>query len=623
MIDRFIRRFLRLFSRYQRTHKGPTLYELRAKVDSVFEFFRKFAETLIPILGFICFAVLVYDAGFNPFYKNDILLYQLWYWLLVILEFFLISYFLLELKEPRRLRSRIFNLVIIVLTHLIHYLLRRILKLDAHSEEAEFLITKVAIYASTFLLFLTEISQVLRFIYRQGFNPAFLFVASFFFIIVVGTLLLLLPNATTKGIKPVDAWFTSASAVCVTGLTVVDTATEFTHIGKLIILSLIQIGGLGIMTFAGLLSYLAAGSVSFRNQLALKDMLSSNKISTVISLVGRVIIVTFFFESVGAFIVYNTLDETHFSSVLEKIFFSIFHAVSAFCNAGFSTYTNGLYEYPVRFNYSLHLIIALLIFLGGIGFPIVFNIFNYIRIKTLRPIYKLLKQPFHERYVHILDATGKLAIVTTVILILFGFVTYALFEWNATLTQHPSLYGKFVTSLFGSITPRTAGFNTVDLTRIALPTVMVYLLLMWIGASPASTGGGIKTTTIAVAFLNMKSIVMGKENAEVAKTQIGDRSIQRAFAIIVLSLLVLGVTVLLLAVNEPDQPLFAIAFEAFSAFGTVGLTLGVTPDLSVSSKILLSFVMLTGRVGVLTMLLAFVTPAKQIYYRYPREEISL
>jgi Trk-type K+ transport system membrane component len=222
-----------------------------------------------------------------------------------------------------------------------------------------------------------------------------------------------------------------------------------------------------------------------------------------------------------------------------------------------------------------------------------------------------------------LDTTSKLALVTTGVLILFGFVAYLLFEQNATLSQHPSTWGKIVTAFFGAVTPRTAGFNTIDPSMFTLPTIMVYLLLMWIGASPGSTGGGIKTTVIAVAFLNLRAIVTGKERTEFAKVQVGDNSIRRAFAIILLSLLVLGLTVLLLSVVEPDKQLFAIAFEAFSAFSTVGLTLGITPDLSVSGKILLSFVMLVGRVGTLTLLYAFVTPAKHMLYQYPREEVSL
>jgi Trk-type K+ transport system membrane component len=300
----------------------------------------------------------------------------------------------------------------------------------------------------------------------------------------------------------------------------------------------------------------------------------------------------------------------------------VFHSVSAFCNAGFSTYTNGLYELPVRFNYSLHLSIAVLIILGGIGFPILFNIFSYIKYKTLKPAYEAMGRPLKPRY-HIFSATSKIVLVTTSLLLLFGFVTFMVFEWNASLRHHPMFFGKIVTSFFGSVSPRTAGFNTIDLTTITLPTVMVFLLLMWIGASPGSTGGGIKTTVFAVALLNIKTVVLGKERLETTRIEIGENTVRRAFAIILLSLLVIGIATLILSYRETEQKLFAIAFEAFSAFSTVGLTLGITPDLSVTSKITLSIVMFIGRVGTLTILFAFVTPARELYYRYPKEEISL
>jgi trk system potassium uptake protein len=355
----------------------------------------------------------------------------------------------------------------------------------------------------------------------------------------------------------------------------------------------------------------------------LKDMMSSNQIGTVVNLVGQVIVVTIFFEAAGAFLIYQTLDDRDFPNVREKIFFSVFHSVSAFCNAGFSTFTNGLYEAPVRFNYSLHMIIAGLIVLGGMGFPIVFNVFSWIRYRTLKPVYKVLDKPFHQHTTHIFSATSKLALKTTMALLLFGFVTYLIFEWRASLLQHPTLAGKIITSIFGSITPRTAGFNTVNLTAITLPTLMVYLLLMWIGASPGSTGGGIKTTTFAVALMNIRAVMFGRERIEYSKTEIGHTTVRRAFAIMLLSLLVIGVSSLVLTYEQPGHRLYAIAFESFSAFGTVGLTLGLTPDLSTISKITLSIVMFAGRVGMLTLLFAFVTPARELNYRYPKEEITL
>jgi trk system potassium uptake protein len=623
MINRHIRKILQFILKPTRHSKRPTLLELRTRLLEFADSLRKICSTAIPVLAITIFGILIYDAGFNGFYLSNRELYYGWYLAFVLLQTFLILFFLLELREHRRKRTRVFNLFLIVIAHLSHHAIAELSANNFSSGNEDFVLYKGFLYLGSFVIFITEISTVLRFIYGRGLNPSFLFMASFFLFIALGALLLSLPRATTHGIKPVDAWFTAASAVCVTGLTTVDTQTAFTHIGKLIILGLIQIGGLGIMTFAGWLTFLSAGSVSFRNQLALKDLMSSNQIGTVVNLVGQVIVVTIFFEAAGALLIYNTLDDRDFPNVLEKIFFSVFHSVSAFCNAGFSTFTNGLYEAPVRFNYSLHMIIATLIVLGGMGFPIVFNVFTWIRYRTLKPIYKLLEKPFQHSTTHIFSATSKLALKTTLALLLFGFVTYLIFEWKASLMQHPTLTGKIITSIFGSITPRTAGFNTVNLTAITLPTVMVYLLLMWIGASPGSTGGGIKTTTFAVSLMNIRAVMFGRERIEYSKTEIGHTTVRRAFAIILLSLLVIGVASLILTYEQPGQRLFAIAFESFSAFGTVGLTLGITPDLSAVSKITLSIVMFAGRVGMLTLLFAFVTPVRELNYRYPKEEITL
>lgn len=623
MINRLGRKALRWFSRYRLENEGPTIYEIKSRIISFADLTVSLTQAILPFFALLCFGLLIYDAGFNDFYEVKYLVYEAWFFLLVIIEILLVIYFLLNLKNKPRIRPLIFNLILIVFTHVIQRGAYRLFTGDTIPGDGYFLPIKLLVYAGTMFLFISEATYVLRYIYQRGINPAFLFSASFFLFIGFGALLLMVPNATVNGIHPVDAWFTSASAICVTGLTVVDTAATFTTEGKLILLALIQLGGLGIMTFAGLLTYLASGSVSFRNQLALKDMLSSNQLGGVINWIGRVVVVTLFFEALGALFIYQTLDDTLFTSIAEKIFFSIFHSVSAFCNAGFSTYTNGLYELPIRFNYNLHLVIAMLIVLGGIGFPIVFSIFNYFRVRMIRLLYTILKKPFYENHIHIINTTSRLALATTGILLIFGFVTFFVFERNASLLQHPSLYGKMITSLFGSITPRTAGFNTVDLTVITLPTVMIYLLLMWIGASPGSTGGGIKTTTIAVAFLNLRTVALGKNRTEVAHTQVGDTTIHRAFAIILLSLLVIGVTVLILAINEPDKSLFALAFESFSAFSTVGLTLGITANLTIISKLVLSFVMLIGRVGTLTILFAFITQAKTSYHKYPREEILL
>jgi Trk-type K+ transport system membrane component len=440
---------------------------------------------------------------------------------------------------------------------------------------------------------------------------------------MIGAFLLLLPNATTHGISPINAWFTATSAVCVTGLIVVDTATAFTTFGKVIIITLIQIGGLGVMTFAGLLTYLATGSVSFANQLALKDILSSDRLGDVIGLVSRVITVTLGFELAGAILIYGTLQDGFVGDHFDQFLFSAFHSVSAFCNAGFSTLTDGLYDIRIRTNYPLQLVIALLIILGGLGFPIVFNIAMFLRVKIGNIIFRMLKLPEKEYHANVIHTSSRIALTTTMLLLLVGFVAYGILELDASLKDHPSFIGKIVTSFFGSVTPRTAGFNTVDLTTLTLPTVMVYLLLMYIGASPASTGGGIKTTVAAVAFLNMRAVLFGKTRIEAFKTQISEASTHRAFAIIMASLLILGISVLLLSLQDGDKSLIKIAFEVFSAYSTVGLTLGITSELSAFSKLVLSMVMLIGRVGTLTLFFALITPVRAVNYRYPKEEILL
>jgi Trk-type K+ transport system membrane component len=418
-----------------------------------------------------------------------------------------------------------------------------------------------------------------------------------------------------------EAFFTSASAVCVTGLSVVDMATEFTMTGKVIILMLIQIGGLGIMTFAGLISFLVLGSTSIQSQLALRDMISSNRMSNVISFISRIVMVTFTFEALGAFMIYGTLSNDMFDGERQKIFFSIFHSISAFCNAGISTVSGGLYDPNLRYNYSLHWVLSVLIILGGMGFPILFNIFVFFRIRIANGIKRILGKPEREVYTNVLQATGKLSVSTYFILLVAGFVTYLVFEMNHTLAEHRGVFGKITTSFFGSVTARTAGFNTVDLADFSLPMIMIYLLLMLIGASPGSTGGGIKTTVAAVAFLNMKSVVLGRRRIEAFKTEIAMASVKRAFTIILLALLVLGLAVLLLSINDAEIGLLRLAFEAFAAFSTVGLSLGVTPDLSNFGKIVILAVMFIGRVGALTLLFAVVTKTDERPYKYPSEEI--
>jgi Trk-type K+ transport system membrane component len=384
---------------------------------------------------------------------------------------------------------------------------------------------------------------------------------------------------------------------------------------------LIQIGALGIMTFASLLAYAFAGSSSLRSELALRDMMSTQQVNNIIQFVYKVVLVTLIFEFFGALSIYLSLSDDLFERKIDKAFFSIFHSVSAFCNAGFSTLTNGLYEPVIRFNYVIQFFIALLIILGGIGFPIFFNLYKFLKFKLINLISFILKKPKRLYFPKVIGLNSQLALVVSGILLIIGFIAYWLFEQSATLTQHPTIVGKIMTCFFGSVTPRTAGYNTVDLTALTLPTMMVYLLLMWIGASPGSTGGGIRTTTIGVAVLNMVSILRGKDRSEFYRYEISHQSVRRAFALILLSFLFIGMSIFLISVNDSDKGLIKIAFEVFSAYSTVGLSLGITPVLSPSSKIVLIISMFIGRVGLITLLAVFIRQSKHLYYRYPKEEV--
>jgi potassium uptake TrkH family protein len=577
---------------------------------------------LIPFFAFIGFSLVLYDFGFKPFWRNSETINFWCQIVLNVLSILLGIRLLIRLFGLKKMWSPIFNLVgWLFILFLAVYILPTKAELTTYDTN-KFVFFKLLLYAGIIITFITEASYLLQFIYSRSVSPALLFVMSFAFLIVSGTFLLKLPNATTGGIKLIDAIFTATSAVCVTGLTVVDTATHFTTFGKLIIIILIQIGGLGIMTFAGLLAYAAGGQTTLKTELAFRDMMSNRQIGNIMHFIYQVVSVTFLFEAIGTICIYFSLDNNLFDRKLDKLFFSIFHSVSAFCNAGFSTYTNNLFEPQIRYNYTLHIIIAFLIILGGIGFPIIFNLSRYLKIKFLNLMNAISRNPKRLNFPKLINVNSRLALVVTGFLLLIGFVTYLLFEQNHTLRDHPTLYGKIVTSFLGAVTPRTGGFNSVDMTLLSLPIILIYLLLMWIGASPGSMGGGIRTTTLGVAVLNVVSVLRGKDRSEFFKSEISHFSIRRAFAIILLSFFMIGVFTFLVSVNDGEKGLIMIAFETFSAFSTTGLSLGLTPNLSNQSKLVLVFTMLVGRVGMLTLFVAFIKQSKQLYYRYPKEEIA-
>lgn len=493
---------------------------------------------------------------------------------------------------------------------------------DSFSSSLDWLESFHLVNASIIVLFFIELSKLSLAVNQLKLSPSLVFILSFLLVIVIGAALLSLPASTTQGISAVDAFFTSVSAVCVTGLIVLDTSSDFTLFGQIIIMSLFQIGGLGMMTFTSFFGFFFKGSFSIENRLFLRDYINETNVNEVYSTLFKIILFTLIVEgSVGILIYFNTPLEL-FEDKSEKIFFSAFHAVSAFCNAGFSTLSNGLYEMGFRELYTMHLGIVFAIILGGIGFPVVLGYYAYVKHLLVGSYKKLTGIERYKHTARVSNVTTKLIVYTTAFLLIIGFVVYYFAEQDHTL-KGLSPYGKFVTTLFGAVTPRTAGFNTVDMSQLAMPTVLIYLVLMWIGASPGSTGGGLKTSTFAVAVLNTISIASGQKRVEVFGREISQDSLQKAFAVIALSFLIIGLGVFLVTLFNPELALIDVAFEVFSAFSTVGLSLGITASLSTASKIVIMIIMFIGRVGSLTILVAVIRKAGSQKYAFPKETIII
>ena len=476
-------------------------------------------------------------------------------------------------------------------------------------------------YIIVLLLSVIQLPKQIFVVLRSRVKAEVLFATSFLFIILLGAVLLMLPNATYDGITFVNALFTSTSAVCVTGLTVVDTSATFTPTGLVILLFLIQVGGIGVMTFTSFFAMSFLSGTSFHDQFVMKNLLNEASLSDIFRTVVYIVLTTFIIEGVGVYLVYLQIQDV--AGIGNKFFFSLFHGVSAFCNAGFSTLPGNLYDPLIRHVYGLQVILAFLIIFGGIGFPILFNyvrLFHYwIRnnIKCLLGLrYKVEHQP------RIVSTTTRVVLPATLVLLIVGTGLFWIFE-NHNALEGMSVTGKFATAYMGAVTPRTAGFNNVDMSILHTSTIFLTIVLMWIGAAPMSTGGGIKVTTFVIALKNIWALLKGQDRVIIARRQLTRENVNRAHAIIVLSILWTILAVFALILLEPEATITQAVFEITSALGTVGLTLNLTPTLCVASKIIVSLTMFVGRVGLITLLACFIHSQEAKLYTYPDETVIL
>jgi trk system potassium uptake protein TrkH len=465
-----------------------------------------------------------------------------------------------------------------------------------------------------FVLIVYEFIKISTRLGQLQLQPATTLIVSFLILIGGGTLLLMLPAATMgSGNMPfIDALFTSTSASCVTGLIVVDTATYFTFKGQIIILCLIQMGGLGIITFATFFSTFFTKGTGIKHQSIMQDIFSSESLSSAQGLFKQVIAITLSIEMLFTIAVFFTWgNEVHFDSLGKKIFYSLFHSISAFCNAGFSLFTDGLYAPEVRRAYMLHIVIAFTIIFGGLGFPVIEDVFS---LKNLRD---RLAFPWKDWRL-----SSKVAIYTSVALILFGTVAFYLLEKNNTLSGM-NFMESCITSFFQSVATRTAGYNTVDFTKLTEPIIIVMIFLMFIGASPASTGGGIKTTTFYLIVVSAIATIKERSRVEIGKRTIPNDLLFKAYSLFAFAVTFNFVSVFFLSITEQGAGFLNIAFEQISAFGTVGLSTGLTPKLSYIGKLIISLSMFVGRVGLLTLALTLSSRVATTSYKYPTAHIMI
>lgn len=455
-------------------------------------------------------------------------------------------------------------------------------------------------------------------------NPSLILAGSFFLIICIGTGLLMLPRCTVDGISWVNALFVSTSAVCVAGLVPVDVATTFTSLGQLVIIILIQIGGLGVMTLTCFFAMFFMGNTSVYNQLAVRDMISSDSLSSLLSTVIYILFFTLVIEGAGMLVLFLSIHGTLGMTVQQEMVFAAFHSISAFCNAGFSTLSENLGNPLVMQHHNLlYITISVLIILGGIGFPILVN-FKHIAGYHLKRLFYFIRtgKRDRQRIRHLYNLNTKIVLLTTLILLTGGTIAILLFEWNGAFAGM-SMPDKWVQAFFNATCPRTAGFTSIGLTSFSLQSLLLMLLLMFIGGAAQSTAGGVKVNAFAAAVLSLFAVIRGKSRVEVFRRQLSVDSIRRSNATLVMYLMILFLGVFVLSVLEPHASLLALVFECTSALSTVGSSLGLTPALGEAGKLFVSLLMFIGRVGVITIVLGFVPPQKHTKYKYPDDNLII
>ena len=566
--------------------------------------------TNIAALCVIVGAILEFGFELSDRLKDEFDLVYFWAWNMFLLE--RVCHLVLTRRGKRRAAYNFIGWTVNgLLTLTLIPIILNILGIDDSTGVIRVLENRAIYLLVLFLISSIELSSTVISSLGRKSNPSLMMAVSFLFIIMAGSGMLLMPRCIQHGVHLswIDSLFTATSAVCVTGLTTIDVPSTFTSFGQLVIMMLIQVGGLGVMTITSFFALFFMGNTSIYNQMQVQDMVSSKSLASLWSTLLNIFGFTAVLELAGAVLIFLNIHGTIGLDIRHELFFSMFHAVSAFCNGGFSNYQDGVGASVLMEGHCwLYIILALLIILGGIGYPVLVNL-------------KIAVTKFSKGR-RLFDLNTKIVLRTTMMLIVYGTALLAFFQWNNTSAGMP-LREKLTQAFFNAVSPRTAGFISVDLNSMCIQSIFIYTLLMWIGGASQSTAGGVKVNAFAVAFLNIRAIIHGTTRVEFAGRELSTDSIRRANAAVFVSIILLSVFVFLVTLTEPDLPLKAIVFECVSAFATVGSSLGITSSLQDTSKVLLVVLMFIGRVGLVTMAQGLLKQYKNQNYKLPQDNITI
>jgi trk system potassium uptake protein TrkH len=577
---------------------------------------------LLLIVALLCSAAIsLYEYGITSVQDQESILFIFERGLNLVLSIALASYLVFALREVVHFFPRFLYILcaVIFLITVSDYLLDYSISAFLHVPYTLLIkLTKI----STFILLALEFSRNLIWLNRLNIGPGKVLALVFSILISTGTMLLLLPNATYFPISPVDALFTAVSAVCITGLSTLDVGAVFTPYGQFVIMLLFQLGGLGIMTLTSFFAYFFRGGNDYQNQIYLKDFVQSDQLSNLFNLIRRIITITLSIELISAVFIYFSLFGIQSTPDGTKIFNALFHAVSSFCNAGFTLYSDSIYTQELRFNFALHTVIAFTFIAGSLGFGVIDNLLRYFRTGFLKRYKAFFFEERNRRSSWLLGTNTRLVLWSSLILSIAGTLLIYILEYNHTLSAY-NWYEKLSVAFFTATTPRSAGLTVTDTGLIGMPALFLIIFLMWIGGGPGSTAGGIKVTTFSLALISTLNLVRGKRKVVLFNREISKHSIHRCLAVLFLSLLGIGLTLFLLLIFDGNLGFLPLFFEAVSGFCTVGMSMGITADLSTAGKITLCFAMFIGRLGLLTLLISILKQIGIENYHYPKEEIFI